>query len=149
MTNSHILLRSCGGGITAWKGTNTTFPNKYGVYIVDSNVSRANNTLIDIVHTCPLGRPWNAQHRSVFAHTFLDDSILPAGYVAWSVTEPRVNYSEWFLAALLLAAVGGHAYHPSIVTDHVTDHKVCQIPPWPNTTPTDRATTQAHVRRAT
>ena len=52
-----IALRSCGGGITAWKGTNTTFVNKYGVYIVDSNVHAANSSL-NIVGKCPLGRPW-------------------------------------------------------------------------------------------
>lgn len=36
--SSALQLRGCGGGITAWKGTNTTTPNKYGVYIVDSSV---------------------------------------------------------------------------------------------------------------
>jgi hypothetical protein len=27
--SSLLTLRNCGGGITAWKGTNTTFVNKY------------------------------------------------------------------------------------------------------------------------
>lgn len=27
--SSLVTLRNCGGGITAWKGTNTTFVNKY------------------------------------------------------------------------------------------------------------------------
>lgn len=54
-----IALRSCGGGITAWKGTNTTFVNKYGVYIVDSNIHAANATVAaNIVGKCALGRPW-------------------------------------------------------------------------------------------
>ncbi|EAW15330.1 uncharacterized protein ACLA_059970 [Aspergillus clavatus NRRL 1] len=35
------------GGITAWKGTNTTFENKYGVYIVDSQVLAANSSIVD------------------------------------------------------------------------------------------------------
>ena len=55
--SSEVLLRSCGGGITAWKGTNTTFLNKYGVYIHDSNVVKANSSL-NITHKCALGRPW-------------------------------------------------------------------------------------------
>lgn len=37
-----------------------------------------------IVDKCSLGRPWNAQHRSLFANTYFDPSILPAGYTPWS-----------------------------------------------------------------
>ncbi|KAF7192300.1 putative pectinesterase A [Pseudocercospora fuligena] len=91
---SRLLLRSCGGGVTAWKGTNTTFENKYGVYIHDSDVVKANSSL-EIRHKCALGRPWNAQHRSIFSGCYLDDSILPAGYIEWSASDPRVNYSEY------------------------------------------------------
>ncbi|KAB8299990.1 hypothetical protein EYC80_000231 [Monilinia laxa] len=80
VTNTQIYLRSCGGGITAWKGSNTTFENKYGVYIVDSTVQKANSSL-SIKGECPLGRPWNAQMRAIFARTYLDDSILPTGYI--------------------------------------------------------------------
>ena len=29
--SSLATLRSCGGGITAWEGTNTSFANNYGV----------------------------------------------------------------------------------------------------------------------
>jgi pectin methylesterase-like acyl-CoA thioesterase len=92
VTNSEITLRGCGGGITAWKGTNTTFENKYGVYIDDSVVRKANSTL-EIEGECALGRPWNALHRSIFANTYLDDSIRPSGYIEWGPTDPRVNQS--------------------------------------------------------
>ena len=54
---SDIQLRSCGGGITAWKGTNTTFENKYGIYIHDNYVHKANSSL-NITGKCALGRPW-------------------------------------------------------------------------------------------
>jgi pectin methylesterase-like acyl-CoA thioesterase len=40
---------------------------------------------------CALGRPWNDLHRSIFARTYLDASIRPSGYVAWSATDPRVD----------------------------------------------------------
>ena len=81
---STLLLRSCGGGITAWKGTNTTFANKYGVYVSDSRVLAANTTVLQgRKGKCSLGRPWNALHRSVFMHTYLDASLLPAGYTPW------------------------------------------------------------------
>ncbi|KAL9106891.1 MAG: hypothetical protein Q9227_008139 [Pyrenula ochraceoflavens] len=85
-----VLLRSCGGGITAWKGTNTTFVNKYGVYIHDSQVVRANSSL-EIEGKCALGRPWNSQHRSIFANNYLDSSIQPNGYIEWSSTDPRIT----------------------------------------------------------
>lgn len=91
--DSLISLRGCGGGITAWKGTNTTFVNKYGVYIVDSTVQKANSTL-NITHECALGRPWNAQHRSIFANDYLDDSIRPSGYIQWGTSDPRVDLSK-------------------------------------------------------
>jgi pectin methylesterase-like acyl-CoA thioesterase len=93
VTNSAVTLRGCGGGITAWKGTNTTFENKYGVYIHDSDVRKANSSLA-ITHKCYLGRPWNALHRSIFSHSYLDDSINPAGYVQWSTNDPRINQSK-------------------------------------------------------
>ncbi|CRK19401.1 hypothetical protein BN1723_002582, partial [Verticillium longisporum] len=79
--------------ITAWKGTNTTFPNKYGVYVADdSRVLAANASIAPaLAGRCPLGRPWNAQHRSVFSDTYLDPSVLPAGYIRWGATDPRVS----------------------------------------------------------
>ncbi|RYO92251.1 hypothetical protein DL766_007044 [Monosporascus sp. MC13-8B] len=81
---STLALRGCGGGITAWKGTNTTFHNKYGVYISDSRVVAANSSIAsEIEDKCSLGRPWNEGHRSVFMNTYFDPSILPAGYTPW------------------------------------------------------------------
>jgi len=94
VTNSEVSLRGCGGGITAWKGTNTTFENKYGVYIHDSVVRKANSSL-QIKGECALGRPWNAQHRSIFAKSYLDGSIRPSGYIEWNPADPRVNYSTF------------------------------------------------------
>jgi pectin methylesterase-like acyl-CoA thioesterase len=93
VTKSAVTLRGCGGGITAWKGTNTTFENKYGVYIHHCAVGKANASL-DIAGECYLGRPWNAQHRSIFAYSYLDDSINSSGYVQWNPNDPRVNYSK-------------------------------------------------------
>ncbi|KAJ3211789.1 hypothetical protein HDU82_004901 [Entophlyctis luteolus] len=88
--SSQLTLRSCGGGITAWKGTNTTFANKYGVYIHDSSIQKANSSL-KIQHKCALGRPWNASHRSLFTNTSFDDSILPGGYIKWSSSKPNLG----------------------------------------------------------
>ncbi|KAK5107392.1 hypothetical protein LTR62_001296 [Meristemomyces frigidus] len=90
VADSTLRLRGCGGGVTAWKGTNTTYENKYGVYIHDSRVVKANSSL-DLRGKCALGRPWNALHRSIFANCYLDDSIRPSGYIQWSGSDPRVN----------------------------------------------------------
>ncbi|KAI9761492.1 MAG: H(+)-transporting V0 sector ATPase subunit a [Chaenotheca gracillima] len=80
-----LLLRSCGGGITAWKGTNTTYENKFGVYISNSNIKAANTSVAaSIKGKCALGRPWNSLHRSVFMNTELDASIRPQGYTTWT-----------------------------------------------------------------
>jgi pectin methylesterase-like acyl-CoA thioesterase len=89
---STLSLRSCGGGITAWKGTNTTFPNKYGIYIANSQLIAANASIAaEIAGKCALGRPWNAQHRSIFMHSYFDASINPQGYVQWGSTDQRIN----------------------------------------------------------
>ncbi|KAG8167896.1 hypothetical protein KVR01_003585 [Diaporthe batatas] len=98
ITKSTLSLRHCGGGVTAWKGTNTTFENKYGAYI-DSSQLIANNasTAAEVKGTCALGRPWNAQQRSIFMDSYFDASILPAGYIRWSASDPRV-YNYTFMA---------------------------------------------------
>ncbi|KAI1501881.1 pectin methylesterase family protein [Biscogniauxia marginata] len=88
LQDSTLSLRSCGGGITAWKGTNTTFPNKYGVYIAGSRVIAANASIAPVIKDkCSLGRPWNDLHRSLFVNTYLDASVLPAGYTEWGGKE--------------------------------------------------------------
>ncbi|KAJ5965311.1 Pectinesterase catalytic [Penicillium waksmanii] len=85
--SSEIQLRGCGGGITAWKGTNTTFENKYGIYIADSTLKAANSSIASSIKgECALGRPWNSQHRSIFARSYEDGSIDPSGYIDWVVS---------------------------------------------------------------
>jgi hypothetical protein len=60
------------------------------VYIHDSDIKKANSSLA-ITGQCALGRPWNAQHRSIFANCNLDDSIKASGYIAWGTTDPRLG----------------------------------------------------------
>jgi pectinesterase len=80
-----LVLRGCGGGITAWKGTNTTYTNKFGAYIHNSTIKAANSTVEAAnLGKCALGRPWNSAHRSIFANTYEDTSIAASGYVLWS-----------------------------------------------------------------
>jgi pectin methylesterase-like acyl-CoA thioesterase len=81
--NSTLVSRSC-SYVTAMKGLNTTFPNKYGAYISNSRLISNNATVLNGTGKCSLGRPWNSNHRSVFMNTYLDPQILPAGYTEWS-----------------------------------------------------------------
>jgi pectin methylesterase-like acyl-CoA thioesterase len=92
LEKSTLSLRSCGGGITAWKGTNTTFTNKYGVYLDRNQLIASNATIAaKIVGKCALGRPWNDLHRSIFMDSYFDASVKPAGYIIWGSTDPRVD----------------------------------------------------------
>ncbi|KAJ5381834.1 uncharacterized protein N7496_004262 [Penicillium cataractarum] len=80
-----LILRGCGGGITAWKGTNTTYTNKFGAYIHNSTIQAANSSVAAAYQAkCALGRPWNSAHRSIFANTYEDTLITTSGYVLWS-----------------------------------------------------------------
>lgn len=95
---STLLLRGCGGGITAWKGTNTTFDNKYGVYMANSKVMATNTTILESKeYQCSLGRPWNSLHRSLLMDSYLDKTVLPAGYTIW---EGSPNFNNLTTMAL-------------------------------------------------
>ncbi|KAL9088247.1 MAG: hypothetical protein Q9159_003231 [Coniocarpon cinnabarinum] len=84
-THSLLSLRSCGGGIVAWKGTNTTFPNTYGAYLAQNTIAAENDTVAaQDVGQCALGRPWNSNDRTVFLENYLDATIRPQGYVEWA-----------------------------------------------------------------
>jgi hypothetical protein len=98
--HSWVELRGCGGGIIAWKGTNTTFPNKYGAYISESTVNAANSSVAtSIFGKCFLGRPWNYQHRSVYLNNYLDASINRQGYEKWSSNPLTDNYNNYTIMA--------------------------------------------------
>lgn len=49
---------------------------------------RAANASIapEIQGACALGRPWNSQHRSIFAMSYEDGSIRDSGYIDWVVS---------------------------------------------------------------
>lgn len=98
--NSTLSLRGCGGGIIAWKGTNTTFDNKYGCYVARSLVVAANTTVASKnVGKCSLGRPWNSLHRSVYIDTYMDATVLPQGYTKWGSTPATSNYNNYTIMA--------------------------------------------------
>ncbi|KAF8891513.1 pectin lyase fold/virulence factor [Mucidula mucida] len=83
-----LANRACGGGISAWKGTNQTDApgNRYGAYIWDARVIRSPdaNSTTDITKSCYLGRPWNDLATTVFLNTFMEDVIQPIGWTTFS-----------------------------------------------------------------
>jgi len=97
---TQLTLRNCGGGIIAWKGTNTTFENKYGCYVSKSRIEAANASIAQTIKgTCSLGRPWNSQQRSVYLDTYMDASILPAGYTPWGNTPATARVDHYTFMA--------------------------------------------------
>lgn len=68
------------------------------MYIDASQVLADNSsTAAEVAGKCALGRPWNALHRSIFMDSYLDASILPAGYIDWAATDSRLN-NDTFMA---------------------------------------------------
>ncbi|KAJ4305458.1 hypothetical protein N0V90_000989 [Kalmusia sp. IMI 367209] len=92
-----LTLRGCKGGVIAWKGTNTTFANKYGCYVARSSIEAANASVAaEYDGHCALGRPWNELHRSVYIDSFMDTTVLPRGYIKWreSNDSTKSNYGN-------------------------------------------------------
>ncbi|KAH7913948.1 carbohydrate esterase family 8 protein [Hygrophoropsis aurantiaca] len=95
--NVVLANRACGGGITAWQGTNGT---RDGAYIADSVIMRspdANATTVTY-ESCYLGRDWNPEAVAVYLRNYMDDSIRPAGFTPWDgeTTVPNTTYYAEF-----------------------------------------------------
>ncbi|KAI5453717.1 hypothetical protein NCC49_005533 [Naganishia albida] len=85
--------RGNGGGITAWKGSSFLYgPDTFGVYQANGRIVRAPDAPATpyLYQNSPLGRPWNNASRSIYKNTYMDDLVLPQGFVAWQDKEPRV-----------------------------------------------------------
>ncbi|KAB8217942.1 pectin lyase fold/virulence factor [Aspergillus novoparasiticus] len=79
-----LVLQGCGGWITPWKGTNTAYANKFGVYVHASAINAANASVaVEHEGRCALGRPWNSGHQSIFAGTYENGMIQDSEYVLW------------------------------------------------------------------
>jgi pectin methylesterase-like acyl-CoA thioesterase len=119
--NVTLANRACGGGIVAWKGTNTSAAdgtpyapgNRYGAYIADSRIVRSPdaNATLDITGKCWLGRPWNDWATTVYLRTYMDDTIQPAGFEPFSTSRPKIMnttyYAEYDSYGMLLARDDG------------------------------------------
>jgi pectin methylesterase-like acyl-CoA thioesterase len=126
LEQSALAMRSCGGGVTAWKGTNTTFTNKYGVYLDRTRLLAANTSVAPLmVGRCALGRPWNDADRTVYMDSYFDASVKAQGFIEWSSSDPRVdNYT--FMATWNCSGPGYNATAEaaSAVTKVLTDEEV-------------------------
>ncbi|KAI0345642.1 pectin lyase-like protein [Trametopsis cervina] len=118
--NVILANRACGGGIVAWKGTNLSDApsNRYGAYISSSRIIRspdANATTIT-KDSCFLGRPWNDLATTVFLDTFMDDSIVPAGFKPFDSARPVIANTT-FYAEYHSFGPGGNT--SARVSDHI------------------------------
>ncbi|EIN07059.1 pectin lyase-like protein [Punctularia strigosozonata HHB-11173 SS5] len=87
------VLGSRGAGcLTAFKGT-PNYTNTYGVYFENSRVVHSPELsaaqAANFTGTQCLGRPWNNATTAVYMNTYMDSSVLPAGFTIWSPTDPR------------------------------------------------------------
>ncbi|CUA71215.1 Putative pectinesterase/pectinesterase inhibitor 26 [Rhizoctonia solani] len=95
-----LANRACGGGITAWKGSNETDApgNHYGVYVANSRIIRspdANATTVTD-RKCYLGRPWNDLATSVYINTTMDQSINLQGFTPWGGARPEIANTTFY-----------------------------------------------------
>jgi hypothetical protein len=119
--SSLLTLRNCGGGITAWKGTNTTFVNKYVWYLCTSLnhhlyllFSREYTSTIQMSRrpTRPLQSP--------------DNALLVV---------PGMLY---IAPSLLIAALMTRSNRVDTLPGALQTHDWARTQPWPNTKTTAR-----------
>lgn len=95
-----LANRACGGGITAWKGTNQTDApgNRYGVYVANSRIIRSPDANATTVTDgkCYLGRPWNDLATSVFINTTMDKSVSLQGFTPWGGSRPTILNTTFY-----------------------------------------------------
>ncbi|KAJ1305270.1 hypothetical protein OPQ81_000298 [Rhizoctonia solani] len=95
-----LANRACGGGITAWKGTNETDApgNHYGVYVANSRIIRSPDANATTVTDgkCYLGRPWNDLATSVYINTTMDQSINLQGFTPWGGARPEIVNTTFY-----------------------------------------------------
>lgn len=81
--NATLFNRACGGGIVAWKGTDTSPENNtYGAYLDETRLIRSPdaNATLNLTEQCFLGRPWNDLATTVFLRTYMEDLVNPMGW---------------------------------------------------------------------
>ncbi|KAJ7644446.1 pectin lyase-like protein [Roridomyces roridus] len=98
--NVILANRACGGGISAWKGSNQTFApgNRYGAYIASSQIMRspdANATTVTDGR-CFLGRPWNDLATTVYLNNVMDASINPVGFEPFDSARPTIMNTTFY-----------------------------------------------------
>ncbi|QRV93183.1 pectinesterase [Ceratobasidium sp. AG-Ba] len=95
-----LANRACGGGITAWKGTNQTDApgNHYGVYVANSRIIRSPdaNTTTVTDGKCSLGRPWNDLATAVYLNTSMDASVMAQGFTPWGGSRPTIANTTFY-----------------------------------------------------
>ncbi|KAL7408821.1 carbohydrate esterase family 8 protein [Mrakia frigida] len=107
-----LASRGTGGGLVAWKGSTQWYgPNTFGAYFHKAKIIEADDVVpgVDLTHTRALGRPWNNQSRVIYLDSQMSDIVLPAGFLEWSASDPRVFPNITFFAEYSSSGPGWNA----------------------------------------
>ncbi|KAG8701654.1 hypothetical protein FRC09_005213 [Ceratobasidium sp. 395] len=87
------------GRLTAWKGDDR-YPNKNGAYFEKCSIVKSSDAdpALNLTGTMGLGRPWNNLSTVAIMDTYMDETVMPAGYTIWGSTDPRFNYNVTYFA---------------------------------------------------
>ncbi|KAF8606873.1 pectin lyase-like protein [Ceratobasidium sp. AG-I] len=87
------------GRLTAWKGDDR-YKNKNGVYFDKCSIVKSPdaNPALNLTGTMGLGRPWNNLSAVAIMDTYMDKTVMPAGYTIWASNDPRFNYNVTYFA---------------------------------------------------
>ncbi|KAG8733452.1 hypothetical protein FRC11_006179 [Ceratobasidium sp. 423] len=89
------------GRLTAWKGTgDDRYKNTNGAYFDKCRIVKSPDAdpSLSLVGTMGLGRPWNNLSTVAIMDTYMDNTVMPAGYTIWGTTDPRFDYNVTYFA---------------------------------------------------
>ncbi|KAB5595920.1 Pectin methylesterase family protein [Ceratobasidium theobromae] len=88
-----------GGRLTAWKGDDR-YKNTNGAYFDKCRIAKSPDAdpTLNLTGTMGLGRPWNNLSTVAIMNTYMDETVMPAGFTIWGSTDPRFNYNVTYFA---------------------------------------------------
>ncbi|GAC93782.1 pectin methylesterase [Pseudozyma hubeiensis SY62] len=126
-----LLVRACGGGITAWRGDpNNAEDEKVGVYISNSLIDRSSDASREknLTGQCHLGRPWNADAHAVYLNTWMGDVVSQDGFKVWTRRQSNFVEGRTRFVEYNSSGPGGDMKKRNLTLERVlTDHEAKQI----------------------
>ncbi|KAG8758734.1 hypothetical protein FRC12_009932 [Ceratobasidium sp. 428] len=100
-------------GSAIFKGSEVAGSTDYiygfgAAYFIDSTLSNRGagrivkssdaDPALNLTGAMGLGRPWNNLSTVAIMDTYMDETVMPAGYTIWGSTDPRFNYNVTYFA---------------------------------------------------